>query len=102
MKIVSYVDMNADKFKAKICNTQIDFTKEINPEQYKQYGNIEEFKRNNPNVVRCIPLDDIDSFSLTEELTQDQIEKIYEEGFVSNGTDEYGHYYYIRKELLEQ
>ena len=35
-------------------------------------------------------------------IVKDQIEKIYEEGFVSNGTDEYGHYCYIRKELLEQ
>ena len=93
--MVSYVKMNADKFKAKIGNTQIDLLEEINPEQYKLI-------ENNPNVVRCIPLDDIDSFSLTAEPTEEEYKIFNENGFVSNGTDEYEHYCYIRQELLAQ
>ena len=99
MKIVSYVKMNADKFKAKCGNPQIDLLETFDPEQYEA---IEEFKKNNPNVVRCIPLDDIDSFSLTEQPTEEEYKIFKENGFVSNGTDEYGHYCYIRKELLAQ
>ena len=55
MRIISYVEMKADKFKAEIKNPQVDL---FNPEDY-QY--IKGFKDNHPNVVRCIPLDDINS-----------------------------------------
>ena len=96
MKIVSYVEMKADKFKAEIGNSQIDL---FNPKYY-QY--IEDFKKNNPNVVRCIPLDDINLFSLTEKLTEDMYKILEENGFVLNGTDEYGNDFYTRKELFLQ
>jgi hypothetical protein len=100
MKIVSYVEMKADKFKAKIGNPQLelDLSKEFNAEQYSL---IEEFKKNNPHVVKCIPLDDINSLSLTEKLPNDQLEILYESGFVLNGIDKYGNDFYIRKELLQ-
>lgn len=100
MKIVSYVEIKADQFKAKTGNPQLelDLSKELNVEQHNL---IEEFKKNNPNVVKCIPLDDINSFSLTEELPKNQLEILYESGFVLNGIDKYGNDFYIRKELLQ-
>ena len=94
MKIVSYVEMKADKFKTEIYNPQIDL---FNPEYY-QY--IEDFKKNNPNIVRCIALDDINSFSLTEKPTENMYKIIEEYGFVINGVDKYGNDFYVRKELL--
>lgn len=96
MKIISYVEMKADKFKAEIKNPQVDL---FNPEDY-QY--IKEFKDNNPNVVRCIPLDDINSFSLTEKPSEEIYRILDENGFVINGIDRYGNDFYIRKELLQQ
>ena len=100
MKIVNYVEMKADQFKAKTVNPQLelDLSKELNVEQHNL---IEEFKKNNPNVVKCIPLDEINSFSLTEELPNNQLEILYENGFVLNGIDKYGNDFYIRKELLQ-
>lgn len=95
MKIISYVEMNADKLKAKISNPQVDL---LNTEDY-QY--IEEFKNNNPNVVRCIPLDNINSFSLTEKPSEEMYRILEENGFVINGIDRYGNDFYIRKELLK-
>lgn len=101
MKIVSYIEMKADKFKANVGNPQlaIDFSKETDINQYEV---LEEFKRNNLNVVRCIPLDDINSFSLTVKPAKEEFKIIEENGFVNNGTDKYGNDFYIRKELLEQ
>lgn len=96
MRIISYVEMKADKFKAEIKNPQVDL---FNPEDY-QY--IKEFKDNNPNVVRCIPLDDINSFSLTEKPSEEIYRILDENGFVINGIDRYGNDFYIRKELLQQ
>lgn len=96
MKIISYIEMKADKFKAEIKNPQVDL---FNPEDYQC---IEDFKKNNPNVIRCIPLDDINSFSLTEKPTEDMCKILEENGFLLNGTDEYGNDFYIRKELLLQ
>ena len=100
MKIVSYVEMKADNFKANIGNPQlsIDFSKEMDISQYEA---IEEFKRNNPNVVKCIPLDEINSFSLTVKPTEEEYKILNENGFVINGVDEYGNDFYVRKELLE-
>ena len=96
MKIISYVEMKADKFKAEIKNPQVDL---FNPEDY-QY--IKEFKDNNPNVVRCIPLDDINSFSLTEKPSEEIYRILDENGFVIYGIDRYGIDFYLRKELLQQ
>lgn len=96
MRIISYVEMKADKFKAEIKNPQVDL---FNPEDY-QY--IKGFKDNNPNVVRCIPLDDINSFSLTEKPSEEIYRMLDENGFVINGIDRYGNDFYIRKELLQQ
>ena len=95
MKIISYVEMKADKFKAEIGNSQVDL---FNPKDY-QY--IKELKNNDPNIVRCIPLDDINSFSLTEKPTEDMCKILDENGFVINGIDRYGNDFYIRKELLQ-
>ena len=101
MRIVSYVEMKADNFKAKIGNPQlsIDFSKEVDINQYEA---IEEFKRSNPNVVKCIPLDEINSFSLTEKPTKEESRIFNDNGFVLNGMDEYDNYFYIRKELVNQ
>lgn len=98
MNIVSYVEMNADKLKAKIGSPQlsIDFLREFDSKQYKI---VEEIK-NNTHIVNCIPLDDINSFSLTQKLTENEYEILQKNGFVLNGTDEYDNYFYIRKELL--
>lgn len=100
MKIINYVEMKADNFKANIRNPQlsIDFSQELNPEQYEL---IEEFKKNNPNVVKCIPLEDINSFSLTVKPTEEEYKIFEKSGFVNHGTDKYGNDFYIRKELLE-
>ena len=95
MKIISYVEMKADKFKAEIGNSQVDL---FNPKDY-QY--VKELKNNNQNIVRCIPLDDINSFSLTEKPTEDMCKILDENGFVINGIDRYGNDFYIRKELLQ-
>ena len=100
MKIVSYVEMDADKVKAKVGNPQlsIDFSKELDTEQYKLIEEIEK----NTHIVNCIPLDDINSFSLTQKLTENEYEILQKNGFVLNGTDKYGNDFYIRKELLPQ
>ena len=100
MKIVSYVEMKADKFKANIGNPQlsIDLSKGFDIDQYEV---MEEFKRNNPNVVKCIPLDEINSFSLTVKPTEEEYKILNENGFVVNGIDEYDNDFYVRKELLE-
>lgn len=101
MKIVSYVEIKADKFRAKVGTTQlsIDFSKEVD---ISQYETIEEFKRNNPNVVKCIPLDEINSFSLTVKPTEEESKIFDDNGFTFNGTDEYDNYFYIRKELVDK
>lgn len=96
MRIVSYVEMRADKFKADINNSQVDL---FNPEDY-QY--IKEFKGNNPNIVRCIPLDNINSFSLTDKPSEEIYRILDENDFVINGIDRCGNDFYIRKELLQQ
>lgn len=101
MKIVSYLEMKTDKFKSNIGNPKltIDFSKEVDISQYEV---LEEFKRNNPNIVRCIPLDEINSFSLTVKPTEEEYKILNKNGFVINGTDEYGNDFYVRKELLDQ
>ena len=92
MKIISYVEMKADKLKAEnFGNSQVDLF------NLKDYQYVKELKNNNPNIVICIALDDINSFSLTEKLTEDMDEN----GFVINGIDRYGNDFYIRKELLQ-
>ena len=96
MKIVSYVEVNADKFRAKTDCSQlsIDFSN-------GQCEAIEEFKRNEPNIVRCIPLNDINYFSLTMKPTEKELKIFEENGFVLKGVDAYGNDFYVRKELLE-
>ena len=92
--------MKADNFKANVENPQLTmgFSEGIS---FNQYDVLEEFKRNNPNVVRCIPLDGISSFSLTVNPTEEELEIFEKHGFVNPGTDECGNDFYIRKELLE-
>ena len=99
MKIVSYIEMKADNFKANVGNHQltIGFSEKTDVSQYEA---LEEFKRNNPNVVKCIPLDEIDSFSSPVKPTEEEYKILNENGFVVNGTDEYGNDFYVRKELL--
>ena len=93
--MVSYVEMDANKFKAEVGNPQLTI---VNNEQYEL---VEEFMKNNPNVVRCIPLDEINYFSLTMKPTERELKIFEENGFVLKGTDAYGNNFYVRKELLE-
>ena len=94
MKIVSYVEMKADQFKAEVGNSQLTI---VDNEHYEY---IEEFKKNNPNVVRCIPLDEINYFSLTMKPTERELKIFEDNDFVLKGTDAYGNDFYVRKELL--
>lgn len=98
MKIISYVEMKADKFKAEICNSQVDL---FNPKDYQYVKELKNNNPNNPNIVKCIALDDINSFSLTEKPTEYMCKILNENGFVINGIDRYGNDFYIRKELLQ-
>lgn len=93
--MVSYVEMDANKFKAEVGNPQLTI---VNNEQYEL---VEEFMKNNPNVVRCVPLDEINYFSLTMKPTERELKIFEENGFVLKGTDAYGNDFYVRKELLE-
>lgn len=93
--MVSYVEMDANKFKAEVGSPQLTI---VNNEQYEL---VEEFMKNNPNVVRCIPLDEINYFSLTMKPTERELKIFEENGFVLKGTDSYGNDFYVRKELLE-
>lgn len=67
-----------------------------------QYTIIPENKdKKDANIVRCIPLEQINSFTTTQELTTDEYKKILNEyNFQFQGRDEYGHFVYIRKDLL--
>jgi len=92
--MISYVEMDANKFKAEVGNPQLTI---VNNEQYEL---VEEFMKNNQNVVRCIPLDEINYFSLTMKPTERELKIFEENGFVLKGTDAYGNDFYVRKELL--
>lgn len=94
MKIINYVEMDANKFKAEVGNPQLTIV------DNEQYEHIEELMKNNPNVVRCVPLDEINYFSLTMKPTERELKIFEENGFVLKGTDAYGNDFYVRKELL--
>lgn len=53
-----------------------------------------------PNVVECIALRDIDSFGTYQELSDEEYEIVHKEGFILNGMDEDGRCLYVREDVL--
>ena len=98
-KIVGYIELNPDAFEARQ-NLPSELTLSTMYEPSEEEKEILRVLRKSTNVVQCIALRNIDCFGTYKELTTEEYDIAYNEGFVLNSIDEDGRCIYVRKDTL--
>lgn len=98
-KIVGYTELKPDAFEARQ-NLPSELTLSTMYEPSEEEKEILRVLRNSTNIVQCIALRDIDCFCAYKELTAEEYDIAYKEGFVLNSVDENGRCMYVRKDTL--